>query len=59
MIFLDLDPKEDWIRVKAVPPDDEGYFKIMNQDSGLFLTANEQWSAEKEISGKFRLNLGL
>ena len=53
LLSIDLDPQEDWIRVEAVPPDDEGYFKIMNQDSGLFLTANEQLSAEKEISGKF------
>ena len=57
LLSIDLDPQEDWIRVEAVPSDEKGYFQIMNPDSSLFLTANEQLSAEKEISGKFRLNL--
>ena len=53
LLSIDLDLQEDWIRVEPVPSDEKGYFQIMNPDSSLFLTANEQLSAEKEISGKF------
>ena len=53
----DLDPEENWIRVEAVPPDDQGYFKIMNPETRLFLTGNEQLEIQKEINSKLWLIL--
>ena len=53
----DLNPEENWIRVEAVPPDDQGYFKIMNPETRLFLTGNEQLEIQKEINSKLWLIL--
>ena len=55
--IVELDPQEEWERVEAVPPDGNGFFKIVNPDTKLFLTGLledgvQTLELNKEISGK-------
>ena len=57
---VELDPHEEWERVEALPKDEDGFFKIVNPGTKLFLTGllndgHEELQLQKEISGKFKM----
>ena len=57
---IKLDPHEEWERVEALPQDEDGFFKIVNPGTNLFLTGllndgHEELQLQKEIDGKFKV----